>query len=228
MKGRIMNRYVLIVLSAALALGASNVALGSTISSNFDSGDEGWGGVSFSLPLNTNPPIQTGSSFVTYNPIGGNPGGFISSIDPDPDLLYFSAPAKFLGDQSAAFGNTLSFDAKDIGGVNDDPELILTGGGMTLYYLAGLDPSTAWTHFEITLAPDTTWHLNYLGNLATISDKDFSSVLSSLDGMYLLGDWASGPDDSGLDNVELIPEPSTGLLFGLGLVGLGLRKKFIM
>ena len=36
--------------------------------------------------------------------------------------------------------------------------------------------------------------------------------------MYLLGDWISGEDDSGLDNVEMIvPEPSTILLLGLGL-----------
>ena len=137
-----------------------------------------------------------------------------------PTVLYFSARAKFLGDQSLAFGNTLSFDAKDIGiGTSnlDDPELILVGDGKTLYYLAGFDPSTAWTHFEITLAPDSDWHLNGFDGLMP-TEANFASVLGSLDSMYLLGDWISGEDDSGLDNVEMIvPEPSTILLLGLGL-----------
>ena len=61
-------------------------------------------------------------------------------------------------------------------------------------------------------------------------------VLGSLDGLYIEGDWHSGSDFSGLDNVILnagvppssVPEPSTWFLFATGLVGVlgyGRRQK---
>jgi len=52
---------------------------------------------------------------VGWNSAGGNPGGYISASDSltVPALLTFSAPSGFLGNKSAAYGSTLSFDFQD-------------------------------------------------------------------------------------------------------------------
>src|SRR5262249_16671505 len=71
------------------------------IISGFNTGDEGWQVVSFENLTTDNFSIMA-TSTPTFNPTGGNPGGYISTTDQDDGDLTFSAPAKFLGNVSGA------------------------------------------------------------------------------------------------------------------------------
>lgn len=103
----------------------------------------------------------------------------------------------------------------------------LTGAGFTLYSLYYKPPNKTFTSYTVSLTP-SGWRLNdqAIGVQPTVTQMQ--TVLGSLDGLYIEGDWHGGgfgSDLTGLDNVILagpqpsIPEPSTWLLFATGLVG---------
>src|SRR5689334_9165733 len=93
---------------SALFLGICVLALDLTsargdIVSDFRTGDEGWKVVSFENLTTDNFSILA-TYTPTFNMVGGNPGGYISTTDQDNGDLTFSAPAKFLGNVSGATG----------------------------------------------------------------------------------------------------------------------------
>jgi hypothetical protein len=99
-------------------------------SSTFDTDSEGWSvadwGCTGTCIVATYP--------VTYNASGGDPGGYVSSTDPSPNDFRFAAPAKFLGDQTAAYGGSLHLDLFDQSQPTVPSYLVtLTGAGLRLY-----------------------------------------------------------------------------------------------
>ena len=166
--------------------------------STFDADAEGWlvvgTGGGYGLPVSggTNPYWYVD---------GGNPGGRISTDDQYGET-FFSAPAKFLGDQSPAFGMDLQFDIViTYSDYATYPAVILEGAAKSLYYNA---PSTVigdWTTRTIPLV-GSGWNLNgWQGAPAT--DADMQEVLGDLRGLYINGEWNTGPDWADLDNVSL-------------------------
>jgi hypothetical protein len=212
-----MSRRVLSALSLAISAFALNLtfAWGGTIS-DFSTGDEGWKVVSFGN-LTTDNFVIVATYTPTFNLTGGNPGGFISTTDQDNGDLTFSAPAKFLGNVSAATG--LSYDLiYPVGAINYQPtDVILMGNGETLLWKSSPDivPGPTWISVKLDLVPSTEWHVGTSsGALATASD--FGKVLGNLSGLFIRGDYTTGLIETpGLDNVSLagvsaaVPEPST-------------------
>jgi alkaline phosphatase D len=157
--------------------------------------------------------------------------GYIWSTDPTGNNWFtFSAPSKFLGNQSGNYSGTLSFDLKDQNSDNVMGTAVdLVGAGHTLQYAYNLPAGNNWTHFAITLLP-TSWTDS---SGADLTPAVMSSVLGSLEAIYISGDWKTGPDTSSLANVTLTtptptPIPSTFFLLGPGLAGLcALRRRFM-
>ena len=90
---------VLIVLLALLVIFPYPARAGVLASSTFEvvNDKDGW----------TAHELNGGPNTVTYMNPGGNPGGFLNAIDhQDGHSWYWIAPAKFLGDVSAAYGGT--------------------------------------------------------------------------------------------------------------------------
>src|SRR5690606_34386900 len=81
-----------------------------------------------------------------YETAGGNPGGYIRSEDQGLGTFwYWRAPAKFLGDQSGAYGQSLQFDLRQSTTGNQDnaaPDVILEGAGLQLVFDAPDAPGT--------------------------------------------------------------------------------------
>jgi hypothetical protein len=223
-----MSRRVL----SALFLGSCAFTLNLTfargdIISRFSTGDEGWQVVSFENLTTDNFTI-----LATYTPAfnltGGNPGGYISTTDQDNGDFVFSAPAKFLGNVSAATG--LSYDLiYTVGAINYQPtDVILMGNGETLLWKSSPDlvPGPLSMSVNLDFVPSTEWHVG-TSNGALATAVDFGNVLGNLSGLFIRGEYTTGLVESpGLDNVRLagvsaaVPEPSTLTMMALAGVTL--------
>jgi hypothetical protein len=164
------------------------------VTSRFLQNDEGWTAV--------------GDGVLYYAPSGGNPSstGYIFIIDrAEGDVFYFNAPSRFRGNKAGAFGRYLAFDLiwseTEASDYKDAPDVILAGAGMTLTaQLPGL-PGTTWTHYDIALDPRGGWVHGDTGEAATAAQ--IQSVLGNISQLRIRGEFRTGPEQGGLDNVQL-------------------------
>jgi hypothetical protein len=191
--------------------------------STFDADADGWSAVD----LFGGSYANAGTPFaVTYQGAGGNGGGYIEATDPSVGSFFFEAPAKFLGNQSAFYGESLRFDLKvDLGAATvweEGVEVILAGAGLVLLRDIGIVPPTSWQTFSFNL--DETGWTKEGGGAPT--PAEFQSVLGNLQQLRILGEYGNGVyETTGLDNICLVPElDGTGVLAALGLVGLALAR----
>lgn len=195
----------------AVALIVAPVSHGAVLST-FDTDTEDWAKLAGS----------DASSVVQWNA-----GGYMQYSENGTGFLDFvSAPAKFLGDQSAAYGHTLSFDIMTSTLSNEiirDNHVRLIGDGITLRYaLPSPSPANQWHSREIDLVESSGW-INEASDLAP-TQADMLAVLSNLSAMHFLTDYRSGPEVLSFDNVTLVPEPASVALLGLGMLMLRRRR----
>ena len=213
---------------AALCLMTGAGSLAQAQTSAFSTNAEGWSIVSFGN-LSTNDYSIAGTYTPVYNATGGNPGGYISTDDPDGGDFTFSAPAVFLGNKTGATG--LAYDLQHTNNVNyQTTDVMLVGGGKRLLYKFNPDfvPSTIFSTVNVNFTPSSNWTVNTTGGAAATS-SDFATVLASLTGLYIRGEYTNGGETAGLDNVALrspapppVPEPgSIAVLVGFGVSGIG-------
>jgi len=186
---------------AALALALPAFAQPIITESRFSSDRDGW-----------TTWTDIGGSFTpTWSSTTGNPGGCISQSDPDTGYFYFRAPAKFLGNKSAALNGTLSFDMIESGsGTFDVADIILKSPGLELYYDTYEDPETSrFSRYHILLSHKALWHVGSLaGPLA--SPAEVQQVLANLSDILIRGEFVSGAETTRLDNV-ILRQPRIGL-----------------
>ncbi|MDG3008154.1 laminin B domain-containing protein [Paludisphaera mucosa] len=211
-----MNRLLSIIV-AGLVLIAPRAS--ADVVSTFDLGDEGWDVVDLG-ELGSDPPLLLARE-ATYRSTGGVSGGYIEAEDDDGSWWFFSAPEKFLGDLSGFFGGSISLALSAIADDGIDyPVAVLVGDGVALYAV-GPPPGLAWTSYTIALDP-SAWRIDgYLDDVHPTTDQ-FRAVLANVTAMYIDGDWLTGPDRTGLDDVRLsaVPEPSSVVALALGMSGL--------
>lgn len=212
------------VFSACFFVALTHSAVGSPlVSSTFDSDADGWTGLttdgssSWSVISSGLAPVFSAD---------GVPDGSIVLADPDTQWSYFSAPGKFLGDQSAAFGGSLQFDSRYViagSSYVNEADVVLKGAGLTLVYDITNSLPATWTHFDVTLASGA-WQLSDTFSGVPATDAQLLAVLSSLDSLWINAEhFTPVQENIALDNVYLlapIPEPQTYamLLAGLGLL----------
>ncbi len=157
--------------------------------------------------------------------------GYISLEDPDGsgstgNVQYWSAPARFLGNQILAYGGTLSCYLRDDGsgfGTFHQEDVYLVGGGLTLVYdLTNPAPELTYTNVVVPLIEGRGWrHDNLSGAAAT--QADMLTALNSLTAIYIRAEYQLGPDLAYLSNVvmttgttlEILPSSGgVNLLFG--------------
>lgn len=169
-----------------------------TVTSTFDDGTEGWTVVG---------DAQGGQVEPTHVAEGGNPGGYLKATDDTAGgVWYWNASRAYLGDKSAYSSGTLSFDLNQSATDSqfDSPDVILESNDTRLghdFGNASTHPGTDWTGYEVSLSADDGWT-----NLETdepATQEEFDEVLSNLNEIWIRGEYRTGSDVGGLDNVEL-------------------------
>lgn len=172
---------------------------GLRIESHFDTGLEGW---SFIADVRE----------FRYVADGGNPGGYAEAVDfTTGEVWYWVAPATYLGDRADFHGGTLSFDLRQssLSSQFDADDVILIGGGLTLA-LNISHPDTDWTPYTLFLDARSDWRIGTEdGPVAT--DAEILMVLGDLQAMHIRGEYISGSDTGGLDNVVMAVDSTVRL-----------------
>lgn len=168
------------------------------VTSTFDAGPDGWavGG-------------DATSTAPTYSAAGGNPTGYIRANDTvSGGTWYFIAPAKFLGNAAAAYGQNLSFDlTQQITGGPDpfnNSDVLLTGAGISLAFDTPVNPAyyPLWTSYAVPLRASAGWRVTNLTG-APATEAQMQAVLANLTALRIRGEYQTGADTGGLDNVVL-------------------------
>jgi len=162
-----------------------------------------------------------------YKSSGGNPDGYIKATDKGyGSTWYFVSPS--LGDMSSYKGGTLSYDIKFIsrsGSYFDNDEVIIKNGSSSMSWAPAAVHQPAlntWTTYSVDLTS-----ANFV-----VSSGTFDGILSNVTVLWIRGEYVSGGDSEGLDNVKLppapVPLPLPILFLGSGLAGLAaLRGRII-
>ncbi len=187
---------VVLVLATAIAAQAQ------LVESRFTWDAEGW--ISVMLPWpSAIPPIPLSS----YPPVTSP--GFIRLSDPDGwgatgNTQYWMAPAKFHGDLSAAYGDSLVVGIADQGsgyGSFHQEDVILQGGGLTLVHDFASAPGADFTHYVVPMI-ESEWHRDGLnGPVAT--QAELQQVLAAVTTLFIRAEYQLGPDTQFLDEVVL-------------------------
>jgi len=211
---RSLGHLTVLVGVAVFALTSVSMAADPIATSEFDTDDEEW------LVVSTLGYVGS----PTYSSTGGNPGGCIYASDPDNGAWGFAAPNSFLGDVSAAYGEVFSFDISTDSLEGDTGWVGLQGSGME--FVAPFDaPATTWTWYErsVTLIETAGWVDPE--TMSPPTELQLKTVLSNLSALVITAEFTSGSDTGGLDNVNLVPEPTTLALIALGVFGLVRRRR---
>ena len=218
-----MKKWLYYTVAALIAFSSSS-SYALTISSTFDTNDEGWIGI-------------PGEGSASYSATGGNPGGHISVTDIGSGGLLGSgavAPGKFLGDLSAFDGGTLSVDLASIAGAGGPTWSVfglvwIQGGGTEAFHdlIVNAPPiGGSWVSLSTTLDA-ASWG---------VSDAVWASILANVTEIQLGTDAFNGADTIGVDNFSIataaaggtgpsVPEPPTIGMLSLGLVGLAFVRR---
>ena len=135
----------------------------------------------------------------------------LKAEDSGPLEWFFSAPPKFLGDQSLMYGGSLSYRLGFFsygGSFQSAPDtyLVSSNRGMTLVMRGSITPLSFLNQPSLTLTETGGWLVN--GTAGAPSRHDFTRVLSSLSAVLIRGGHYSGAEDTYLMAVALNPPSS--------------------
>jgi len=167
----------------------------------FEEGDTGWIVVG---------DAQGESDKPTYETEGGNPGAYMSAIDDAVGGVWFwSAPDSFLHQVTAAWAErgslraVLTFDLKqsDLSSPFEDKDVVLAAGQRRLHYRHAEPPGLDWTSYRVPLRPAAGWTNAETGEPATA--EEMQEVVSALDTLWIRGEFRTGDDVGGIDNIRI-------------------------
>lgn len=184
------------------------------IVSTFDTDAEGW--------------TETGAA-LTYEPTGGNAGGFLRLEDNAGDSYIAFPPPKFKGDLSAYNGGLLTYDITVF-----VPDRILSsvGSGFGRIQLNGNGTNATFDYAPDPPVPSVgawkTYYVPFTAQAWNTTEANWTTLLSNVEVAHITLDLIGGDDTIGLDNFRLasaVPEPGTVVMMGIGMTGLWRKRK---
>lgn len=194
----------------AFLFGSAVVAVPSVadVISGFGAGDEEWRVIELADTFGAGPYVDVvrGPYRPAYSPEGGHPGGALLQVDTPGNSFFFSAPATFRGDQSAAYGGFLRYDLATAqpppGQWYVEADVILTGtNGVVLAAQTVNSAPAGWATYGLPLL-ESAWRRNSLTG-ETPTRSEFLAVLRAIRSLWIRGEHFYGTDTTYLDNVHL-------------------------
>lgn len=187
-----------------LAITFSNSPLTVLVASDFDNvanGVDGWTGIN----------SMGGSETITNSATNGiYLGGISWRESPDGAGTFYVAPAKFLGDQRAAYNGILTFFLRRNGNGSTQTnlyDLILGSTNLDLgFRYSAIPPVGSWFRFEVPLKEDLAW--TNLSTQQPATRDEILAVLASLTRLWIRAEFTSNTDGSDLDLIALLGQPS--------------------
>ncbi|MDQ7917945.1 laminin B domain-containing protein [Mesonia sp. MT50] len=138
---------------------------------------------------------------------GGVQDGYIfAKDDAAGGTWYFSAPQAYLGDKSNFYGATLNFNLFQHSAIKDQFEnndVIFKNGEKKITYAFKNYPKQDWTAYSIPIDADNNWMKGNFNNEMPATKEDIKAVLSNVTEFWIRGEYESGGDEGGLDEVEI-------------------------
>ncbi len=201
---------------ALIAFASSPVR--ATLVSTFDANNNGW--LLADVPPTAHISSDPATAALPWDPVNGLPAGSVRAGDVFPET-FISAPPAFLGDRSALFGKTISYDIYlRFADAIPYGAIALRGASATIYWKPDAPPPTdQWSHISVALDDSAPWRVNSENAIVFATNAQIQAVLADLRGIYLRTEWRTGPDDTSIDNVVLgTPAPACiGDITGDGL-----------
>lgn len=170
------------------------------VRSSFDDGPEEW---------TVAGDAQGESDVPDHHDEGGDPGGYVSAEDDgEGETWYWNASPAYLGDKEAYYGGTLSFDLRQSSTTsqfqNTDVVLLGEDGDVLTHDFgdASQHPGENWTAYEVPLEA-SAWTVGNETDGAAANASDMREVLGDLDEVWIRGEYVTGSDTGGLDDVVL-------------------------
>lgn len=208
--------------AALLGLLSSGAAVAASINYTFDADNQGWTRGSFASTL---AGIE-----LDYGGAIWNAAGYLAGIDHGPYAFHFSP--NLGGGYGDLFGESLSLDFRTSVGGGDDPFVVLMSStGFLVKTQNHAASTTDFTSFSYALDSSAGWYFNsspyYDSSSAVLAtDAQIQDVLNDLRYVGVSTDIGSGNDDTWLDNVSAVPEPSGFMLLGItGSLALVRRRR---
>ena len=194
------------------ALGIS-VANADLLSYHFDSNNEGWR----RGDLDVNHLTVTDVGAATWNS-----GGYIDA----PDFANWSFHLSPLIQQNFSSASRIEFDYSSQFSDNVYPFLIINSSSGAIYQMAAVPADSLFHHYSYDFTPGTWQFVNSTSSRVATA-TDISSVLADFVQFGINADQESGPDYTRLDNVVVVPEPTSLVGIGMGILVLirGRRQK---
>ena len=201
----------LVVLGLAIGLLTATQARAQLAVSDFADGDDGWVTVA-----NANSPVlwQT---------------GVISQRDQHYGIMAFKAPSKYLGNKSAAYGGTFTFEMSTSAAnfAPSNPKLRISGDtpwGSITFKIPLPRPAQANVFQTYTVTFDETDDWNFIGEGRGPTSEEFQAVLERLTDIRIIGETTAVDDELfSIRNVRFDPpeqpEPEPGSLKVFVLAG---------
>jgi hypothetical protein len=172
------------------------------ITEDFDAGNAGWQVTD--MPCGGSYLNPAGAYAVDWNDSGGDPGAYISRLDPSSNCFYFEASEVFTGDLSAYAGGRLGYSVlTDLDNYTLERGVILIGADNTVLYGELPMPATGnWGRRCLLLNASSFRIGNRNGAVAT--PEQFEGVMAGVAKMYLPAEFGSIVAETvGIDRVEL-------------------------
>ena len=151
---------------------------------------------------------QGGFIEASYSPDGGIQDGYIYANDNVAGgTWYFTSPSSYHGDKTEYYGTTLSyslFQDSNMSNQFDNNDIIFRNGAEQITYAyndASLFPTELWTDYNIEIKEGSGWFKGEHDSGVLATESDIKAVLANVTEFSIRGEFESGPDNGGMDNV---------------------------
>jgi hypothetical protein len=190
-----------------LFVGAS-IANADLLAYHFDSGNEGWRRGDLNI---------ANLAMTDVGPATWNTSGYIDA--PDFANWSFHLSPVITADLSSA--SRLEFDYSSAASDGPYPFILFSSGVGVIYQTTTVPGDGEFHHYNYAFTPGT-WQFSDGINFRVATVNDITVTMQNLQQFGINGDQQHGPEYTRLDNVVIVPEPTSAL--ALCMAGFGLAR----